>query len=134
MAAITKASAANVKPLEGAIVRKVQLGGTVTAPSPITLQSDGKWDATDTSAAQLTAAIAIQSGVDGDTVDAVFYGPVVAFSDATAGALVYGSDTAGAFDTAVGTKDLVIGHVQDPLNNIGTGTILFVNPQIIDFS
>lgn len=133
MAAITKASAANAKPLEGATVRPVKLGATVTAPSPITLQSDGKWDGTDTSAAQLTVAIAVQSGVDGDTVDAVFHGPVVAFSDATAGALVYGSDTAGAFDTAAGTKGLVIGHAQDdPVT--GSGTILFVNPQIIDFS
>ena len=127
MAAISKASAANVKPLEGAIVRRVQLGATVTAPSPITLQSDGKWDGTDTSAAQLTVAIAIQSGVDGDYVDAVMYGPVVALSSATIGSLVYGSDTAGAFDTAVGTKDLKIGYAE-------TAAVLFVDPQIIDFA
>jgi hypothetical protein len=127
MAAITKASAAAVKPLEGAVVRRVTLGAATTAPSPITLQSDGKWDPTDTSTAQLTAAIAVQSGGDGDVVDAVFYGPVVATSGATPGALVYGSDTAGAFDTAVGTKDLVVGHSE-------TAAILFVNPQVIDFS
>jgi hypothetical protein len=127
MAAITKASAVNVKPLEGAIVRRVQLGATVTAPSPITLQSDGKWDGTDTSAAQLTVAVAVQSGVDTDWVDAVFFGPVVALSGATIGSLVYGSDTAGAFDTAVGTKDLVIGFAE-------TAAVLFVEPQIIDFS
>lgn len=125
MAAITKASAANVKPLEGAIVRRVTLGATVTAPSPITLQSDGKWDGTDTSAAQLTVAVAIQSGGDGDIVDAVFYGPVLATSAATPGALVYGSDTAGAFDTAAGTKSTIIGHSE-------TATILFVNPDIVD--
>lgn len=127
MAAITKASAANVKPLEGAIVRRVQLGATVTAPSPITLQSDGKWDGTNTGAAQLTVAVAVQSGVDTDYVDAVFFGPVVALSGATIGSLVYGSDTAGAFDTAVGTKDLKIGFAE-------SATVLFVQPQIIDFS
>lgn len=127
MAAITKASAANVKPLEGAIVRRVTLGATVTAPSPITEQSDGKWDGTDTSAAQLTAAVALQSGVDGDVVDAVFFGPVVAFSGATPGSLVYGSDTAGAFDTAAGTKTTVIGHAE-------SATVLFVQPQIVSFS
>lgn len=132
MTAITKTAAANVKPLNGAIVRKVKLGATVTAPSPVTLQTDAKWDGTDTSTAQLTVAIAVQSGVDGDTVDAVFYGPMVAFSDAAVGTLVYGSDTAGAFDDAVGTKDLKIGHVEDDAS--GTGTILFVDPQIIDFS
>lgn len=127
MTAITKAAAADVKPLEGAIVRRVTLGATTTAPSPITLQSDGKWDPTDTSAAQLTCAIALQSGVDGSRVDAVFYGPVVALSGATPGALVYGSDDAGAFDDAVGTKDLKIGHVE-------AATVLFVNPQIIDYA
>lgn len=125
MAAITKASAANTKPLEGAIVRRVTLGATVTAPSPITEQSDGKWDGTDTSAAQLTAAVAIQSGVDGDIVDAVFFGPVLALSGATPGTLVYGSDTAGNFDTAAGTKSTILGHAE-------SATILFVNPQIVD--
>lgn len=127
MAAITKAAASAVKPLEGAIVRRGTLGATVTAPSPVTLQSDGKWDGTDTSAAQLTVAIAVQSGVDGDEVDLVTYGPVLALSGATIGSLVYGSDTAGAFDTAVGTKDLKIGYAE-------TAAILFVDPQIIDFS
>jgi hypothetical protein len=41
--------------------------------------------------------------------------------------LVYGSDTAGAFDTAVGTKDVIIGYAE-------TATILFVTPEIIDLS
>lgn len=127
MAAISKASAANVKPLEGSIVRRGTLGASVTAPSPVTLQSDGYWDPTDTSTAQLTVAIAMQSGSAGDEVDLVIFGPVVALDSATPGALVYGSDTAGAFDTAVGTKDLVIGYAE-------TASVLFVDPQIIDFS
>jgi hypothetical protein len=127
MAAITKQAAAAVKPLEGAILRRGTLGATVTAPSPVTLQSDGKWDGMDTSAAQLTCAVAIQSGVDGDEVDLVTHGPVVALSGATIGSLVYGSDTAGAFDTAVGTKDVIIGYAE-------TATILFVTPEIIDLS
>ena len=127
MAAITKAAAADVKPLEGAIVRRVTLGATTTAPSPITLQSDGYWDPTDTGAAQLTVAVAMQSGDAGARVDAVVFGPMVALSGATIGSLVYASDTAGAFDTAVGTKDLKIGYAE-------SATILFVNPQIIDFA
>lgn len=127
MAAITKQSAANVKPLEGSILRRGTLGATVTAPAPVTLQSDGKWDGTDTSAAQLTVAVAIQSGVDGDEVDLVTHGPVVALSGATIGSLVYGSDTAGAFDTAAGTKSTIIGYAE-------TATVLFVNPQIVDLT
>ena len=127
MAAITKVAAAAVKPLEGAIIRRVQLGATVTAPTPVTLQSDGKWDGTDTSAAQLTVAVAIQSGVDTDWVDAVVYGPVNALSGATIGSLVYGADAAGGFETAVGTKDVIIGYAE-------TAAILFVSPDIIDLA
>jgi hypothetical protein len=127
MAAITKAAAADVKPLEGAIVRRVTLGATVTAPSFITLQSDGKWDGTITTGAQLTCALAVQSGVDGQVIDAVVFGPVVALSGATPGVLVYASDTAGAFDTAVGTKDLKGGYAE-------TAAVLFVDPQIIDYA
>lgn len=127
MAAITKAAEADVKPLEGAIVRRVTLGATVTAPSPITLQSDGKWDPTDTSTAQVTVAVAIQSGGDTDRVDAVFFGPVVALSGATIGSLVFGGDDAGTFDTAVGTKDTKIGFAE-------SATVLFVQPEIIDLS
>ena len=125
MAAITKASAANVKPLEGAIVRRGQLGATVTAPSPVTLQSDGKWDGTDTSAAQLVVGVALQSGVDGDWIDIVMFGPVLALSGATIGSLVYASDTAGAFDTAAGTKSTIIGYAE-------SATILYVKSEIVD--
>lgn len=131
MAAITKASKA--KPLEGALTQRVQLGATVTAPAPVTLQSDGKWDGTDTSTAQLTVAIVMQSGVDGDWVDAVTYGPVVALSGATVGTLVYASDTAGAFDTAAGTKTTILGHV-DARQIATAGTVLFVNSDIVDLA
>ena len=125
MAAITKVSAANVKPLEGAIVRRGQLGATVTAPSPVTLQSDGFWDGTDTSAAQLTVGVALQSGVLGDWIDIVMFGPMVALSGATIGSLVYAADAAGGFETAVGTKDVIIGYAE-------TAEILFVKSEIID--
>jgi hypothetical protein len=125
MAAITKASAANVKPLEGAVLRRGQLGATVTAPSPIALQSDGKWDGLDTSTAQLTVGVALQSGGDGDWIDIVMFGPMLALSGATIGSLVYGSDTAGAFDTAAGTKSTIIGYAE-------SASILFVKSEIVD--
>lgn len=127
MTAITQAAAAAVKPLEGAIVRRVTLGATTTAPAPITLQSDGFWDPTDSSTAQLTVAVALQSGVAGDKIDAVFFGPVVALSGATPGTLVFASDTTGAYDTAVGTKDTIVGYAE-------SATVLFVRPEIIDLS
>src|SRR3972149_6107203 len=99
----------HVKPLEGAIVRRVQLGATTEAGEFITLQSDGKWDPTITTGAQLTLAVALKDGVDTDYIDAVFYGPVVCMAEATPGALIYASDTAGEPATTVGTKDLKAG-------------------------
>ncbi len=125
MAAITKAAAADVRPLVGSITVRGTLGATITAPAPVALQSDGKWDGLDTSTAQLTVGVAIQSGGDGNEVDIVVFGPVVALSGATIGALVYGSDTAGAFDTAAGTKSTILGYAI-------TATELFVQPQIVD--
>lgn len=127
MAAARDTTAANIKPLEGSIRRKVQLGATVAAGEAITLQSDGKWDPTDTSAAQLTVAIALKAGGDTDTVDAVTYGPVKCMTGATIGALIYASDTAGEMSESAGTKDLVIGYAE-------SATVLFVQPQIIDFT
>ncbi len=125
MAAITQGT--DIKPLPGAIIRKGTLGATVTKGDPVTLQSDGFWDMCDTSAAQLTVGVAVQGGVVTNVVDVVVYGPVQCLSGASPGALVYGSDTAGAYDDAVGTKDLVIGYAE-------SATVLFVQPQIIDFS
>jgi hypothetical protein len=127
MAAITKAAAALVKPLEGAIVRRGTLGGSVTAPSPVTLQSDGKWDASDTSAAQLTIGVTVQTGVDGQEVDIVMFGPMIALSGATIGNLVFAADAAGGFETAVGTKDTIVGYAE-------TAAVLFVKSEIIDLA
>jgi hypothetical protein len=127
MAAITKKAHADTRPLEGAIVRRITLGATTTAPAPVTLQSDGKWDPTNTAAAQLTVAVAIQSGGDGDRVDAVVFGPMAAFTGATPGGLVYGSNTAGAFDDAAGTKSTIVGYAE-------SAEILFVRPQIVDLT
>ncbi len=120
-------TAANIKPLEGAIVRRVQIGATVSAGELITLQSDGKWDPTDTSAAQLTVAVAIQAGVDTDYIDAVHYGPVKNITGGTPGAKVYGSDTGGELAESAGTKSTIVGFVE-------SATILFVQPQIVDLT
>jgi len=125
MSAITIGT--DIKPLQGAIIRRGTLGATVTKGHPVTLQSDGYWDHTDTDAAQLTVAVAVEGGVVGDRVDLVMYGPVQCISGATIGALVFGSDTTGAYDDAVGTKDTLVGYAE-------TATVLFVQPQIIDLT
>lgn len=125
MSAITIGT--DIKPLAGAITRRGTLGATVTKGHPVTLQSDGYWDHCNTGAAQVTVAVAVQGGAVGDEVDLVVFGPVQCLSGATIGSLVFGSDTAGAYDDAVGTKDTLIGYAE-------TATVLFVQPQIIDLT
>lgn len=122
MAAITIGT--DIKPLQGAIIRRGTLGATVTKGHPVTMQSDGYWDHTDTSTVQLTVAVAIEGGAVTNRVDLVTYGPIQCLSGATPGTLVYGSDTAGAYDTAAGTKSTIIGYVE-------SATVLFVDPQIV---
>ena len=117
----------DIKPLAGAIIRRGTLGATVTKGHPVTLQSDGYWDHCDTSAAQVTVAVAVEGGAVGDRVDLVVFGPIQCLSGATIGSLVFGSDTAGAYDDAVGTKDTLIGYAE-------SATVLFVQPQIIDLT
>jgi hypothetical protein len=125
MTAITQGT--DIKPLNGAIIRRGTLGTTVTKGDPVTMQSDGFWDPSDASTVQLNVAVAVQGGVVTDEVDIVVRGPIQCLSGATPGALVYVSDTAGGYDTASGTKGTVVGYAE-------SATVLFVQPQIIDFS
>lgn len=116
-----------VKPLRQCITRRGTLGATTAAGELVTLQSDGKWDPTNTAGAQVTVAVAIQGGGDGDEVDLAMWGPVEAMTGATIGGLVYGTDTAGEPSHTAGTKVTVVGYAE-------TATILFVQPQIVDRS
>jgi hypothetical protein len=75
----------------------------------------------------LTVGVAVVSCGDTQEIDIVMFGPMVALSGATIGSLVYGSDTAGAFDTAAGTKSTIIGYAE-------TATILFVKSEIVDLA
>lgn len=126
MAIARQTTANKVKPLEGAKLRRGTLGTTVEAGEAVTLQSDTYWDPSNGAAAQLTVAIAIQGGIAGDEVDLVTGGPVECMTGATPGSLVY-ITTGGEFDHTGTTKKIVIGYAE-------TATILFVQPQIIDFS
>jgi len=125
MAAITIGT--DIKPLTGAIIRRGTLGATVTKGHPVTLQSDGYWDHTQTTAAQIVVAVAVKGGAVTDRVDLVTHGPIQCLSGATPGTLVYGSDTAGAYDDAAGTKSTIIGYAE-------SATVLFVQPQIVDLA
>lgn len=126
MAIARDTTAANIKPLTGAIVRRGTLGAAVEAGEVVEMQSDGKWDPANAAAVVMNGGIALQAGGDGDKVDIVVFGPVQCLTGATPGAIVYASDTAGEPAEAAGTKSAVIGYAE-------SATVLFVNFQTVAF-
>lgn len=127
MAIARDTTAANVKPLEGAIIRRGTLGDTTSAGEIVEMQSDGYWDPAVGTAVVMNGGIALQSGVVGDQIDIVFFGPVKCLTGATPGAVVYVSDTAGEPAETAGTKSAVIGFAE-------SATVLFVNFQTVAFA
>ncbi len=127
MALSRDTTAENIKPLKSAIIRRATLGATVAAGEAITLQSDGFWDPSDASAVQLQARVAVQAGVSGDEIDSITHGPIKSITGATIGGLIYLSDTAGEISHTAGTKSTVLGYAE-------SAVILFVQPQIVDFT
>lgn len=92
-------TAANIKPLTGAIVRRYPPGAAIAAGEIVSMQSDGYVDPSDTtSATDEASGIAIQAAT-GELVpaliDVVISGPVNCLTGATPGATVYNSATAG---------------------------------------
>lgn len=127
MAIARDTTAANIKPLEGAIVRRFTAGATVAAGELVTMQSDGYVDPTNTSAVQNIVGVAIQAAVAGDRIDVVVFGPVKCLTGATVGATVYGSDTAGEPAETAGTKTTIAGWAE-------SATVLFVSPVKVSLS
>jgi len=135
MAACT-VTAGDVRPLNGAVIRRFDAGGTVSIGDVVYIASDGDVEQADGSAIGTTLpvigiAVATPDGGTsasaGERLDVVVSGPVAGFSSLTPGALGYVSDTAGKVDTAVGTKDAVVGICE-------SAAVFFVRPQLIDFS
>ena len=135
MSAITF-TAADVRPLSGATVRRFDAGGTIGIGSPVYIASDGDVEVADGSAVATTLgclglAVATPDGGTsvsaGERVDVVTHGAVAGFSSLTPGSLVFVSDTGGGLDTASGTKGLVVGVAE-------SATVVFVRPQIVSFS
>lgn len=129
MAIARDTTAANIKPLAGAIVRRGTAGATIAAGEIVELQSDGYWDpAIATAVVIRNVGIALQAAAAaGAVVDIVMHGPVKCLTGASPGAIVYVSDTAGEPSESAGTKDTIIGFSE-------SATVLYVKPQIIDFS
>ena len=129
-------TAANVRYLEGAILRAKTAGGTVDAGEPVYIDSNSKVQAGDanTAAAAQVMGVIVAGSDPGETTfelnDAVtvcVFGPVGGFSGLTPGATQYIGETEGAIvETApsgAGTWTQVIGYAE-------SDTILFVNPGV----
>lgn len=133
MAAID-VTAALVRPLNGAVIRRYNAGGTVTPGQAVYIASDGDVEAADADAVGSSQArgvvIADGSGstsfAAGDRVDVVVFGPVTGFTGATPGAVAYVSPTAGALDhtasATAGDFNFIAGYFESAVT-------FFVQPQ-----
>lgn len=137
MASIT-VTAANVRALPGAIVRRYTAGEALAPGQPVYLSASKTVKRADGSAvATLLPFVGIVVGdqygnttiPSGNEVDVCVYGPITGISGATPGAHVYVSDSVGEITAAAGeaTKDMVVGFVEQ-------ATVLFVRPQVVDWS
>lgn len=124
MAIARESIAANIKPLEGAIIRRYTLGATTEAGEYVAMQSDGKVDPGAATGVVYALGIALQGGGDGDRVDVVVHGPVQCLTGATVGGIVYAGDSAGEPVQTPGTKTTILGVAE-------SATVLFVCPSTI---
>ena len=123
MAIARDTTAKNIKPLQGAVVRRYTTGAAVAAGEIVSMQSDGFVDPADTtSAAQTVVGIALKAAsAAGQVIDVVTYGPVKAITGGTPGATLHATDTAGEPGESAGTNAGVAGYVE-------SATIAFVRP------
>lgn len=115
----------DIRPLEGAIVRRFTAGAAVAVGEIVVMQSDGYVDPANTgSAVQACAGIAVQAATAaGQIIDVVVFGPIKCVSGATPGATIYASDTAGEPAESAGSNLGVVGWAE-------SATVVFVNPVV----
>lgn len=117
-------TAANIKPLSGAIVRRHTSGAAIAAGEIVSLQDDGYVDPSDaTSAADEAIGIAIQAAsAAGEVIDVVVVGPVKCLTGAEEGDNVWNSTDAGEPTQTDASNLTVIGYAE-------SATVLFVWPE-----
>ena len=116
-------TAANIKPLEGALIDRFTAGAAIAAGAVVSMSSDGYIDPADsTSAKSLVLGVAVQAAAAaGERIDVVTHGRVKCLTGATPGAVVYNSTTAGEpLETVAGN--------QTAAGIAVSATILFVRP------
>ena len=129
MAIAVDTTAANVKPLEGAKVRRYIAGSAISPGHPVCMSSDGYIDSADSDALVTNTVVGIAlpprnqaaAFAAGDAVDVVVWGPVQCVTGGTPGAYAYTGGTAGDINESAGSKSLIIGFVE-------SATVVFVRP------
>jgi len=123
MAIARDTTAANIKPLEGAMVRRFTAGAAIAAGEIVSMQADGFVDPADTtSAAQCVVGIALQAAsAAGEVIDVVVYGPVKAITGGTPASTLHATDTAGEPGESAGSNAGIAGFVE-------SATVAFVRP------
>ncbi|MCX7851806.1 MAG: hypothetical protein N2383_03380 [Caldilineales bacterium] len=129
MASVRLTTASLIKPLEGASCRRYTAGAAVNAGSPVYLDSSGyiRPCVATAVATNLPHGVALQALAAGERGDVVVAGPVLCLTGATPGSPLYTMDSAGEMDHTGGTKKSIVGLAE-------TATVLFVRPQVVDFS
>jgi hypothetical protein len=129
MAVARDTTDANIKPLEGAIVRRYTAGTTIAAGEIVSMMADGYVDPADTTdfTAAVVMGIALSDALVGERVDVVVLGAVQCLTGGTPAALIYATDTAGEPAATAGTKGVLVGITE-------AETILFVRPEFVDRS
>ena len=135
MAFANETTVANIKPLEGAIVRRYSAGAAITPGDAVCMSSDGYIDPADSDALATNTVVGIalvprnqgSAYAAGDVVDVVTFGPVLCATGGTPGAYAYTSATAGQMAESAGTKSLIVGFVE-------SATVVFVRPTPITLS
>ncbi len=118
-------TAANIKPLEGALVDRFTAGAAIAAGELVTMSSDGYIDPADsTGAKSIVLGVAVQAAsAAGERIDVVTHGRIKCLTGATPGAVVYNSTTAGEpLETTAGNQTVAGVAV--------TAAILFVRPGV----
>ena len=123
-----------IRPLEGAIVRRFDAGGALSAGDWVYVNTDGEVEQGDADVEAASQArglvVADSTGATsfaaGQRVDVVVYGPVTGFSGMTPGDAIFVSVTAGAGDhtapAAAGDYPFACGYAE-------SAETVFVNPQ-----
>lgn len=124
MAIARDTTAANIKPLSGAIVRRYTTGTAVAAGEIVHLETDGYVDpAVVSGAADEAIGIAVQAdSAGGNVVDVVVFGPVLCLTGATVGGTVFTSASAGEPTQTDTTYLTAVGYAE-------SATVLFVLPE-----